>query len=208
MVRVRSPFIAAGAFAAAVLTSGAASASSSGTDSRTERVVPYRAVEVQALAITQLLPRAAFGAEGAFVLGSRTFQLRLGGLVAGSPGFGLGTGKIANLLTAGIADLCVARNVQAHQIRMCLGGQGGGMIHRWIGYENPGRNATPWAAGTLRGDYRLALGEHFGVVGGAGVIVPVVGPSFRAYDQRGYPSALVLPGPVAGFLSLGTSWRW
>lgn len=210
MVRARWPFIATCALGATVLTPSVAVASdtSPSPSTKRQRAVPYRAAEVQALAITQLLPRAAFGFDGAFVLGVPAFQVRVGGIVAGSPGFALGAGRIANVLTAGQLDLCVARNVTAHQIRMCVGGQGGGMVHRWIGYERPGRAITPWAAGTLKGDYRLALGEHFGIVGGVGVIVPVVGPSFRAYDKRGVPSPLVFPGPVAAFLSVGTSWRW
>lgn len=208
MVRVRWAFIAACALGTTALTSGVARASDSHVGETRTRVIPYRAVEVQALAITQLLPRAAYGLDGAFVLGTQVFQLRLGGIVAGSPGFRLGPGKIANLLAGGLVDMCVAKNVVNHQIRMCAGGQGGGMVHRWIDFTNPGRESTPWVAGTLKGDYRLALGEHFGVIGGAGVIVPIVGPSFRAFDAYGSPSPLVLPGPVAAFVSLGTSWRW
>ena len=208
MVRVRWPFIAACALGTTALTSGVARASDAQVGDTRKRVIPYRAAEVQALVVTQLLPRPGFGVDGAFVLGTEIFQLRLGGLFAGSPGFRLGPGKIANFLGAGQVDMCVAKNVVQHQIRMCMGGQGGGMAHHWIDFTRPGRRVTPWAAGTLKGDYRLALGEHFGILGGVGVIVPVVGPSFRAYDAYGSPSPLILPGPVAGFVSLGTSWRW
>jgi hypothetical protein len=208
MVRVRWPFIAACALGTTALTSGVARASDAHVENTRTRVIPYRAVEVQALAIGQVLPRPMFGVDGAFVLGTQVFQLRLGGLLAGSPGFRIGPGKIANLLAGGQVDMCVAKNVVDHQIRMCIGGQGGGMVHRWIDFTRPGRESTPWAAGTLKGDYRLALGEHFGLLGGVGVIVPIVGPSFRAYDAYGSPSPLVIPGPVGGFVSLGTSWRW
>jgi hypothetical protein len=208
MVRVRWPFIAACVLGTTALTSGVARASDAQVGEARGRLIPYRAVEVQGLVITQLLPRPGFGVDGAFVLGTSVFQLRLGALLAGSPGFRLGSGKIANILGAGQVDMCVAKNVVQHQIRMCMGGQGGAMAHRWIDFPRPGRDVTPWAAGTLKADYRLALGERFGILGGVGVIVPVVGPSFRASDELGAPSPLILPGPVAGFVSLGTSWRW
>ena len=210
MVRVRWAFIAACALGTTALTSGVARAAEadSSESSRRDRLIPYRAAEVQALAIGQLLPRPAFGADAAYVLGTEVFQLRVGALVAGMLGFRLGPGKIGNVLAAAQLDMCVAKNVVQHQIRMCMGGQGGAMKHRWHDFTRPGRDATPWAAGTLKGDYRLALGEHFGVLGGVGVIVPFVGPSFRAWDALGHPSPLILPGPVGGFVSVGTSWRW
>jgi hypothetical protein len=208
MVPSRSPFTSISVLTAVLLTSGVASATDGMPQPKRERALPYRAVEAQALVITQLLPRATYGLEGAYVLGWPSFQVRVGGMFAGSPGFHLGRGEIANMLAIAIADICVARNVTKHQIRMCAGGQGGSMIHRWIGYERPGRDATPWAAGTLRGDYRIGLTDHVGLIGGAGVIVPMVGPSFRAYGDLGLPSPIVFPGPVGGFVSLGTSVRW
>lgn len=170
-------------------------------------IIPYKAIETQAIMLGQLLPKPSFGFDGAFVFGTATFQFRLGAIVAGSPAFRLGTGKIANALGVVTGDICVARNVYKHQIRMCMGGQTGGMAHKWIGYERPGRRLTGWTAGTLKGDYRLAITERFGVMAGVGVIIPVVGPSFRAYDQFGAATPLVFPGPVAGTITLGTSFR-
>lgn len=167
-----------------------------------------RAIEAQALAMTQVLPRPGFGVDLAFVFGHPNFQARLGGMVVGVPGFELGQGEVANLLQAGQLDVCAAKQVFRHQIRMCMGGQAGGMAHFWKGYERPGRSMTVWAAGTLKGDYQLQLTEHFGVIGGVGMVLPVVGPSFRAYGVYGTPTPMVFPGPMAGYLSLGTTFRW
>ena len=180
------------------------------TDDPPERrpIIPYKAVETQGVMIGQLLPKPAFGFDGALVLGTETFQFRIGAIIAGAIPFQLGTGKIANVLGAVTGDICVAKNVYRNQIRMCMGGQGGGMAHRWIDYERPGRRLTAWWAGTLKGDYRYAVTERFGVMGGVGVVIPVVGPSFRAYDQFGSPTPLVFPGPVGGQINLGTSYRF
>lgn len=175
---------------------------------RRERVLPYRALEAQGLAMTHMLPKPGFGFDGAFVFGWESLQARVGAMVVGILPFGLARGEIGNVLSAGQADLCVARNVVQHQIRMCAGGQGGVMTHQWKGYERPGRKMTAYAAGTIKADYRLALTERFGVMGGVGIVVPMIGPSFRAYDQYGSVTPLVFPGPVAGYLSLGTSLRW
>jgi hypothetical protein len=60
-------------------------------------------------------------------------------------------------------------------------------------------------AGTLKADYRLGLTDRVGVMFGVGVTVPVVGPSFRGQDQMGRPTPLIIPGPVGGFITLGTS---
>ena len=171
-------------------------------------MLPYRAVEAQGLAMTRMLPKPGFGFDGAFVFGWQSLQARVGAMVVGILPFGLARGEIGNILSVGQADLCVARNVVQHQIRMCAGGQGGAMTHQWKDFERPGRKQTAYAAGTLKADYRLALTERFGIMGGVGIVVPMVGPSFRAYDQYGSPTPLVFPGPVAGYLSLGTSFRW
>jgi hypothetical protein len=178
------------------------------TPARRERLLPYRALETQAVAMTRLLPKPGFGFDGAFVFGWESFQARVGVLALGVLPFKLAHGEIGNVVAAGQGDLCVARNVVQHQVRMCAGGQGGTMTHQWKGFERPGRKATAWAAGTLKGDYRLAITKHFGVMGGVGIVVPFVGPSFRGYDRYGVPTPVVFPGPVGGFISLGTSVRW
>ncbi len=167
-----------------------------------------RAVELQGLGMSQLLPRPGFGGDAAFVFGLPNFQARAGLMIVGVPPFRLGEGELANVLAAGQFDVCAAKPVLNHQIRMCVGGQAGGMAHRWLGYERPGRRLTPWASGTLKGDYQLKLTDHFGVIGGVGMVVPVVGPSFRAYNTNGSASPLIFPGPIAGFLSLGTTFFW
>ncbi len=173
-----------------------------------QRLLPYRALETQGLAMTRMLPKAGFGFDGALVFGWEALQARVGAMVVGILPFAMARGEIGNVLSVGQADLCVARNVAQHQVRMCAGGQGGAMAHQWKDFERPGRKMTAYAAGTLKGDYRLAITKRFGVMGGVGIVVPVVGPSFRAYDQYGSPTPLVFPGPVAGYLSLGTSFRW
>jgi len=173
-----------------------------------KRRIPYRALEVQGVVVGQLLPSPAFGVDAAAVIGSDTFQLRAGALVLGIPPFKLGTGKVGNTLAVATADMCVGKSVFRSQIRMCVGGQGGAMRHRWIGIEPEGRNLTPWWAGTIKSDYRHVITEKFGVMFGAGVVIPIVGPRFRGYNQLGSPGPLVLPGPVGGQLSVGTSWRF
>lgn len=82
------------------------------------------------------------------------------------------------------------------------------MAHYWKGYEVPGRRMTAWGAATLKGDYQLKLTDHFGVVGAVGVVIPILGPSFRGHDHYGSPTPMVFPGPMAGFVSLGTTYRW
>lgn len=172
------------------------------------RKLPYKGLEVQATMIGQLLPKPALGADAAFVFGTETFQFKFGATVLGSPAFRLAGGEIANVLGALTADVCVAKNVYRNQVRMCFGGQGGGMVHRWRGFERPGRRLTPWWAGQLEADYRYAVTDTLGILAGVGVVVPIVGPSFRAYDEFGGASQLILPGPLGGQLSLGTSWRF
>lgn len=170
--------------------------------------IPYKALEVQGVIVGQLLPKPGFGVDGAIVLGTETFQFRFGGVLLGTPAFKHGEGKIANVLGALTGDICVARNVYRNQIRMCMGGQGGGMVHQWIGYDRPGRRLTAWWAGTLKGDYRYAVTERFGVIGGVGVVVPVMGPAFHARSQSGGQVPVVFPGPVGGQVNVGTSLRF
>jgi hypothetical protein len=167
-----------------------------------------RALEVQGLAMTQLLPRPGFGGDVAFAFGHPNFQARVGLMVVGVPPFGLGEGTVANALQVGTLDACAAKQVLDHQIRMCMGGQAGAMAHRWQGYARPGRDLTVWAGGTLKADYQVLVTKRLAIMGGVGMVIPVVGPTFRAYDAYGSPSSLVFPGPIAGFLSLGTAFRW
>lgn len=167
-----------------------------------------RALEVQGMAMTQLLPRPGFGADVAFVFGVPNFQARLGVAAVGVPAFRLGEGEVGNLLQVGTLDACAAKRVLNHQVRMCMGGQAGGMAHRWKGYERPGRPMTAWVAGSLKADYQVFITERVGVIGGVGMVIPVVGPTFRAQDAYGSYTPLVFPGPIAAFLSLGTSFRW
>lgn len=167
-----------------------------------------RAVELQGLGMTQLLPRPGVGGDVAFVFGHPNFQARVGAMVVGVPAFQLGVGSVANLLQVGTLDVCAAKRVLHHQIRMCMGGQAGGMAHRWKGFENPGRPMTVWAAGTLKGDYQIFLTKRIGIIGGVGMIIPLAGPTFGGTDQYGSRAPVVFPGPIAGFLSLGTSVRW
>jgi hypothetical protein len=168
---------------------------------------PYRAIDVQAGAMMHLFPNAMFGGDVAFVIGTERFMARFGGQVYGGRPFELGTGTIGNTLSVGSIDACGAKTVFRHRVRICVGGQGGVLWHRWNGYEKPGRRATPFVAGGLKGDYTVSLNERFGLMFGVAVNVPVVGPEFRAEDANGQLSPLVFPGPVTGVLTLGCSFR-
>lgn len=172
-----------------------------------ERTGPQQSVEVQGVVSSQMLPKTHFGGDAAYVLGNDTFSARFGGQVLGGRPFDLGEGKMGNVLTAATLDGCGARQVFRHRVRICVGAQGGAMIHRWIGFEHPGRKATPWVAGVLRGDYRYLITERIGVMFGVGVTVPVVGPEFRASSGSRASAQVVFPGPVTGMLTLGASFR-
>ncbi|MBL8944242.1 MAG: hypothetical protein JNK45_13880 [Myxococcales bacterium] len=164
-------------------------------------------LEVQGVAATQLLPHTHFGGEAAYVLGTETFSARFGGQVLGGRAFELGDGKIGNVLSVFTLDGCGSRQVFRHRVRMCVGGQGGAMVHQWHDYDRPGRKATPWVAGVLRGDYRYSVTERLGLMFGVGVTLPVVGPEFRATSANGRVSPLVFPGPVTGMLTFGATFR-
>jgi hypothetical protein len=148
------------------------------------------------------------GGDVAFVFGHPNFQARVGVMAVGVPGFRLGEGEVANLLQVGTLDVCAAKRVLHHQVRMCLGGQAGGMAHRWKGFEEPRRPITVWAGVTLKGDYQIFITKRVGIIGGVGMVIPVVGPTFTATNADGSRAPMVFPGPIAGFLSLGTSFRW
>jgi hypothetical protein len=168
---------------------------------------PYKALELQGAIMTHLFPKTQYGFDGAFVIGTERFMGRFGMQVMGGPAFDLGMGKIGNTLVVGIIDACGAKTVLRHRVRICVGGQGGVLAHRWIGYEVPGRAATPYVAGALKGDYTVSITKVFGLMFGVSVTVPVVGPEFRAQDKSGQWSPLVFPGPVTGILTLGASFR-
>jgi hypothetical protein len=167
----------------------------------------HHTIEGEGVVATQLLPHAYFGGDAAYVIGNDTFGARFGGLVLGGRPFALGEGKIGNVLAVATLDGCGSRQVFRHRVRMCVGAQGGAMAHHWIGYDRPGRKATPWVAGALRGDYRYSVTERVGVMFGVSVSLPVIGPEFRARDSSGTESPLVFPGPVTGMLTLGATFR-
>lgn len=171
------------------------------------RAKPYRAIDLQAGVMTHLFPRTMFGADAAFVIGTERFMARFGAQVYGGRAFDLGVGKIGNTLAVGSLDACGAKTVLRHRVRICVGGQAGVLAHRWIGYDRPGRRATPFVAGGLKGDYTLSLTERFALMFGVNIIVPVIGPEFRAEDAKGRLSPLVFPGPVTGILTVGGSFR-
>lgn len=194
---------------AGLLTVGLCHTASASDDERTTRWRPrYQAVDAQALVTTELLPTRFFGLDAAYVVGTENFQLRVGGLVAGARAFRLGTGKVSNAMELGQLDLCAAKRVYRHRIRMCAGGQAGVMQHRWVGIEPPGKKSTPYVAGALKGDYRYAFTRRLGLLVGVGVSIPVVGPSFRGKDAYGRPGPSLIPGPMAGSLRVGASFSF
>lgn len=171
------------------------------------RRIPYQAIDAQGVVTTQLLPHAYFGGDLAYVIGTENFQARFGGQVLSGRAFSLGDGKIGNTLAVFSLDLCGAKKVYRHRVRMCIGGQGGMLAHRWYGYDNPGRKATQYVAGVLKGDYQYSISERFALMFGVGVSIPVIGPEFRARDRTGHYSPIAFPGPVTGMLTLGGTFR-
>ncbi len=194
----RHALVAPAALLLALCVAGTASASD-----RPRRV--KHGVEAQGVVATQVLPHTFFGGEAVYVLGSDSFSARFGGQVISGRAFEIGDGKIGNLLSVFSIDGCGGRQVFRHRIRMCVGSQAGVMSHRWQGFDRPGRKATPWVAGVLRGDYRYSVTERLGLMFGVGVTLPVIGPEFRATDANGHVSPLVFPGPVTGMLTFGAT---
>jgi len=176
-------------------------------DEETDRPPPYQAIDLQGAVMTHLLPHTYFGADAAYVIGTDRFMARFGAQVYGGRAFELGAGKIGNTLAVGSLDACGAKTVLRHRVRLCVGGQAGVMAHRWSGFDRPGRKATPYVAGALKGDYTVSLTQRFGVSFGVSVSVPVIGPEFRAQDEFGRYSPLVFPGPVTGLITLGGAFR-
>lgn len=187
--------------AALVLASASEAAAAEG------RKIPYQAVEAQGLVIGQLFPHAHFGGDLAYTLGTENFQARFGAQAASGRAFNLGSGKIGNTLVVGTLDACGAKKVFRHRVRMCIGGQGGMIAHRWAGYDRPGRKGTPYVAGVLKGDYSYWIRESFALMFGVGVTIPMIGPEFRAKDANGHQSSIVFPGPVTGMITLGGTFR-
>jgi len=70
------------------------------------------------------------------------------------------------------------------------------------------QNILPVEMGACPDGFGRAVLSAHGVMFGAGVVIPIVGPTFRGFTQQGSPAPLVLPGPVGGQLSVGTSWRF
>ena len=178
-------------------------------DGESTRFVPrYQGVDVSALVTTELLPSNMFGIDVAYAVGNETFQARFGAVIAGGRAFDVGAGRVSNAMQAAQLDLCAAKGVVRHRIRMCVGGQAGAMQHRWLDV-NPGRKLTPYAAGTLRGDYRYSFTPRVGLLFGVGVSVPMVGPRFIVRDDLGQRSGQqILPGPIAGTMTLGASFSF
>jgi hypothetical protein len=168
----------------------------------------YQALEVQGVITGELMPRPFLGLDGAYAIGTESFQLRIGATVTGSPAYRMGIGDVANVLYAGLADICAGKAVEVHRIRMCVGGEAGVWQHLWRGdLRRQYKSFSPHVGGTLKADYTYFVTPRFGVMGGVGVMIPVVGPSFRGRDQFDRPTALLIPGPVAGSARLGVSFR-
>ena len=169
--------------------------------------IPYQAVEAQGLVVGRLFPHTYFGGDLAYTIGTENFQARFGGQAAAGRAFNLGPGRIGNTLLVGTLDACGGKKVYRHRVRMCVGGQGGMLAHRWMGYDRPGRHATPYVAGVLKGDYSYWIRESFALMFGVGVSIPVIGPEFRAKDAKGHQSTIVFPGPVTGMITVGGTFR-
>jgi hypothetical protein len=168
----------------------------------------YQGIDVSALVSHQLLPTNFFGLEAAYAVGNETFQARLGAVVSGGRAFDVGAGRVSNAMQVGQVDLCAARGVLRHRIRMCAGAQAGAMQHRWLDVR-PGRKLTPYAAGVLRGDYRFSFTPRVGLLLGVGVSVPFVGPRFLVRDELGRrPGQDIFPGPIAATMTLGASFSF
>jgi hypothetical protein len=165
----------------------------------------YQAVDAQAMVVTHLFPHTFFGGDLAYVIGSQNFQARFGGQVASGRAFNLGSGTVGNTLAVFSLDACGAKKVFKHRVRMCVGGQGGMLAHRWGGFDRHSRNATPYAAGVLKGDYTYSINDRFAMMFGVGVTMPVLGPEFRAREAHGHLSPIVFAGPVTGLVTLGGS---
>ncbi|MBX7081447.1 MAG: hypothetical protein K1X88_19760 [Nannocystaceae bacterium] len=196
--------VSAPALAHAATTSATEPIAADGTMPRPK---PYIAVEAQGLAVTQLLPHGYFGGDAAVALGREGFMVRIGAQAVGGRPFAFAQGRIGNALGVFTLDGCGAKTVYKHRVRMCVGGQAGAMTHRWIGFDRPGRSATPYVAGTLRGDYHVAVSRRIGVLLGVGVSVPVIGPEFHGRDAAGVEVPIQFPGPVTGMLTLGMTFR-
>ncbi len=168
----------------------------------------FWAFELQGMLTAEMIPTTFFGGEGAFVVGNDNFFLRVGGAVLGARSFSVGQGEVANTLQYGLADACAGKTRRPHRIRMCVGAEVGAWAHLWTGYSRPGHRYSPHVAGALKADYQYQVTDRFGLLFGVGVSVPAIGASFRGTDQQGRPTALLIPGPVAGTARLGVSFRF
>lgn len=204
---------------AAVSNDGAATSSevsvveSTPTDRRSTRRSARRAarrvaLEANGVLTRELVPTSFLGFDAALSIGSENFYLRGGGALMGAPSFRLAANTVSNVLAYGLVDGCAAKQAREHRIRMCVGGELGAWGHRWRGYGEALRKRSAHIAGTLKGDYQYAFTDRLGLLLGVGVSIPAVGPQFRGRDQFGRPTPIVIPGPVAGTLRIGATFRF
>jgi hypothetical protein len=163
----------------------------------------YRALEVQGIVTAFRIPRPFFGVDTAVTLAREIFHLRMGAIVSAAPALPLGDGSVHNVVMVGQVDGCIADWNSGHRIRICAGIQAGGWRHFWHDVPFKGKRWSPWVAPTLKGDYHYAFTDRFGLMFGAGVSVPVVGPIFQHHDRRGGRSTPIYPGPVEGSFTAG-----
>ena len=84
-LRSRS-LVLASAVATALLAADAAAAENAfGRESTGRRGPAYQAFDAQGIVYVQLMPKPTFGADMAYVVGNRNFNLRLGAIIVGSP---------------------------------------------------------------------------------------------------------------------------
>jgi hypothetical protein len=207
------PVVRSSVVVGALTVLGPLSAHASTSPQETRRVFEprrdfHQALEIQGVVTGEMLPRPFLGLEGAYSIGNEHVQLRVGGSVTGSPQLRLGPNDLNNVMYVGLLDLCMVKSVYVHRIRMCMGGEAGVWQHHWKGPKRRDLQAhSPHVAGALKADYQYSVTPRLGVLFGLGVSIPAVGPAFQMRDQLDRPTQLVLPGPVAGTLRLGVSFR-
>ena len=173
------------------------------------KAIPFAAFEAQGMITGEMLPKVFLGVDGALAFGNDTFNLRLGAGATGARPLRIGAAEVSNLLTYGLADVCAGKTTYRHRVRMCLGGEAGVWSHFWRGFqEPPGKRRSPHIAGTLKGDYQYMFTDHLGMLLGAGVSIPVIGPEFQGRDELGRSQPQIIPGPVAGTARIGVTYRF
>ena len=169
----------------------------------------FQAFEVHGILTGQMMPRPFFGFDGAYAIGNEYFQARIGAGINGSPAWkNSGDLSVSNIIYSGLLDVCATKSVVIHRVRMCVGGEGGFWQHFWSGESyREQKRISPHVAGTMKADYQYSITRRIGVILGAGVSIPVIGPSFQGRDQYDRPTTLTIPGPIAGHIRLGASLR-